>query len=88
MAKNTAPAVKNKDPEDTGETTDTVETPAPPPAPPEQKEATLTVIARIDGFRRAGRVWRVTPITVAAREFSPQQLAALLAEPMLTVTRD
>lgn len=38
------------------------------------------------GFRRAGRHWPATPVTVAADELSFEQIDALLREPMLHVT--
>lgn len=56
-------------------------------APPvgEWPEATLTVTAKREGFRRAGRAWSVAATTVPAAELSEEQRAALLAEPMLDV---
>lgn len=45
----------------------------------------LRITARRDGFRRAGRAWTVAPQDVPADTLSDDQLAALRAEPMLTV---
>jgi hypothetical protein len=47
--------------------------------------AKLCVIARSEGFRRAGRAWSVAPTEVETKEFSADQLAALRADPMLIV---
>lgn len=49
------------------------------------KTATLRISAKREGFRRAGRAWSIDPVEIAADTFSPDDLAALLAEPMLTV---
>ncbi len=43
------------------------------------------ITARRDGFRRAGRAWSVAPTRVDVDDFSAEELAALRAEPMLTV---
>lgn len=48
----------------------------------------ITVTARRAGFRRGGRAWAGTPTTVAASEFTREQLAAIEAEPMLIVTSE
>lgn len=45
----------------------------------------LRITSKREGFRRAGRAWSVTPIVVAADDLTPEQLAQLRAEPMLTV---
>lgn len=45
----------------------------------------LVVSAKADGFRRAGRRWTVAAQTVDIDDFSPEQVEALLAEPMLDV---
>lgn len=52
-----------------------------------EKAAHLTVRALKDGFRRAGRAWSAEETTVPIEEFSKEQLAALEAEPLLTVKR-
>lgn len=44
----------------------------------------LTITAKKDGFRRAGRAWKGTT-TVDADKFTKEQIAALKAEPMLVV---
>lgn len=46
---------------------------------------TYRITSRRAGFRRAGRAWSVTPTDVLADDLTAAQLAALLAEPMLTV---
>lgn len=43
------------------------------------------ITASRDGFRRAGRAWSVAPTRVDVDDFSAAELAALRAEPMLTV---
>lgn len=43
------------------------------------------VTAQVDGFRRAGRAWSREATRVSADEFSADEIAALLAEPMLDV---
>lgn len=45
----------------------------------------LLIASKREGFRRAGRAWPATATEVDASEFSADQLAALKAEPMLTV---
>uniref|UniRef100_A0A0S6YZI7 Mu-like prophage FluMu N-terminal domain-containing protein n=1 Tax=Mizugakiibacter sediminis TaxID=1475481 RepID=A0A0S6YZI7_9GAMM len=45
----------------------------------------ITVTAKRDGFRRAGRAWSTAPTTVPADAFDTDQLAALHREPMLVV---
>ncbi len=47
--------------------------------------AFVAVSAKRDGFRRAGRAWTVAPRTVAVDDLAPGQLAALEADPSLTV---
>lgn len=47
---------------------------------------TLTVISRRAGFRRAGRQWPAEAVTVAVADFTPEQVQAILDEPMLLVT--
>lgn len=46
-------------------------------------EPMLHVTAKVDGFRRGGRAWPKTETIVPASEFTPEQLAAILAEPRL-----
>ncbi len=49
---------------------------------------TLTITARRDGFRRAGRAWSTEPTTVEASDFSEEQITALRSDPMLTVSEN
>lgn len=52
------------------------------------KAVLLRVRALVDGgFRRAGQRWSSEPVTVPARRFTPEQITALEAEPLLEVTR-
>lgn len=53
-------------------------TPAHPPGP-----FVLVASRRPDGFRRAGRSWPAETTRVALADLSEEQLAQLLAEPML-----
>lgn len=46
----------------------------------------LRVRARRDGFRRCGRAWPAAGVTVPADDFSDDEIARLLDEPMLDVT--
>ena len=48
---------------------------------------TLTVSAKRDGFRRAGRAWSIAPQTAPLADFSDEQLDALAADPGLVVVR-
>lgn len=50
-----------------------------------EKIPALRVAAKTEGFRRAGRAWSLAPTDVVASQFTPEQLAALRAEPMLVV---
>ena len=45
----------------------------------------VTVTSRREGFHRAGRAWGTAPETVAVADFTPEQMAALEADPMLAV---
>lgn len=45
----------------------------------------LTVSAKMEGFRRAGRRWTAEAQTVDIDDFSQEQIEALLGEPMLDV---
>lgn len=45
----------------------------------------LVVRSLSAGFRRAGRAWPAEEVTVAASEFTAEQIEQLLAEPMLVV---
>jgi len=45
----------------------------------------LIVSSKTEGFRRSGRSWSKTAETVNADDFTPAQIEALLAEPMLDV---
>jgi hypothetical protein len=54
----------------------------PDPKPP----VNLVVRALRHGFRRAGRAWSETGTTICTSEFSEEQLAAILDEPMLVVS--
>lgn len=47
--------------------------------------AHLRVIARKEGFRRAGRAWSASETRVAIEGFTDQQIMDLVAEPMLDV---
>jgi hypothetical protein len=46
----------------------------------------LRITARTNGFRRAGVAHAATPTDWPADAFTPEQIAALLAEPNLVVT--
>lgn len=52
-----------------------------------EKATHLSVRALKDGFRRAGRAWSGVETTVPIKEFTDEQVAALEAEPLLTVKR-
>ena len=54
---------------------------------PAKAGETLVVTSAVEGFRRAGRAWSKTPTEVAAADFDEAGLAALEAEPLLTVAR-
>lgn len=45
----------------------------------------IRITSKVDGFRRAGRVHPAAPTEHAADAFTAHQLAALKAEPMLSV---
>lgn len=45
----------------------------------------LTITAKRDGRRRAGRAWSKTPVTVDAGKLSKAQIEALKSDPMLVV---
>lgn len=45
----------------------------------------LLVTARVDGFRRSGRAWPASGVTVDSSDFDEEQITALLSEPMLIV---
>ncbi|MFO1351912.1 MAG: HI1506-related protein [Gammaproteobacteria bacterium] len=47
----------------------------------------LRVIAKREGFRRAGRAWSQTPTVVDIAEFTPEQLQQLEDEALLIVER-
>lgn len=51
----------------------------------EIKVSKLLVRSQVAGFRRAGRAWPAEEVTVAASEFTAEQIEQLLAEPMLVV---
>jgi len=57
----------------------------PPPTP--GQTADLIITSARNGFRRAGRAWSTTPTRIDPAEFTPEQLAQLHAEPMLTIER-
>ena len=96
VKQNTPPAEENKaqTTADAATTTQTdkqdqVPTPsAAPPAPPAKKSPVkaLSVASRVEGFRRAGRAWSKSEITVALADLTDEQVAQLKAEPLLTVT--
>ena len=50
-----------------------------------QEPTHLIVKAQREGFARAGRRWSAEATTVAIDDFSPEQIEALVAEPMLDV---
>jgi len=59
-------------------------------AAPEKAKATaeasrLQVRSLAAGFRRAGRAWPAEEVTVDIDEFTAEQIAQILAEPMLVV---
>lgn len=58
---------------------------APISATPEPVVTALLVTARRDGFRRAGRSWSRQQTRVGIDELNEDEIAALLAEPMLDV---
>ena len=45
----------------------------------------VIVTSEVEGFRRAGRAWSRTPITLSIDELSEAQIMALEQEPLLTV---
>jgi hypothetical protein len=49
---------------------------------------TITIKSKKDGFRRAGMAHSVSPQSYPESRWSPEQLAALKAEPMLLVTEE
>lgn len=53
--------------------------------PKTKKIPGLRISAKVDGFRRAGRAWRVAPTDVPLSEFDKAQIAALYDEPQLVV---
>lgn len=46
----------------------------------------VRVVAKAQGFRRAGRAWPVAPTDVLFEDLGDDALAQLRAEPMLSVT--
>lgn len=56
-----------------------------PPSPP--APASIVVTSAAAGFRRAGRAWSIAPTVVPLADLPEGALAALEAEPMLTVER-
>lgn len=54
-------------------------------ANPDRSVTGVRIAARRDGFRRAGMAHSKAPTDHPAARFSPEQLEALLSEPMLTV---
>jgi len=46
----------------------------------------LKVSASRDGFRRAGRAWPAAGEVIDTKDYTPAQIAALKAEPMLEVS--
>lgn len=46
----------------------------------------LSIVSRVDGFRRAGRAWSATATEVDSEEFDAGQLRALREDPVLIVT--
>lgn len=58
--------------------------PADATAEPDKAKALRITSAR-EGFRRAGRAWSTTPTEVPVSELTDEQVAMLMAEPMLTI---
>ena len=59
-----------------------------PAAEPTQEQAaagSLRITSAREGFRRAGRAWSATPTEVPLADLTAEQVAMLMAEPMLTV---
>ena len=52
----------------------------------EEPTRVLRIVAKRNGFRRAGRAWSTEPRDVALDALSAEELAQLRAEPMLIVT--
>ncbi len=72
-------------PEQPGKAPASAKPPAGDDAGGAERAAVLRVTAKVAGFRRAGRVWPALPVEVDAAEFTPEQLAQLRAEPLLSV---
>ena len=63
--------------------------PEPPPAPAAPKAKTIPgirVVAKAEGFRRAGRAWSKAGTDLPVASLKKGDLAALRAEPRLIVT--
>lgn len=56
---------------------------APTTKPADAQGLILRVIAKRDGFRRAGRTFGSEPVDIALSELSDKDYAALTTEPML-----
>ncbi len=56
---------------------------AAPTTKPADENKALRVIAKRDGFRRAGRVFGADPVDVPLTDISEDQYVALTSEPML-----
>lgn len=69
-----------------GESPPTTEGAAGAPAAP-RAGARLRIRAQRDGYRRAGRAWSRSAVELPADELTAQQLAALEADPRITVER-
>jgi hypothetical protein len=50
-----------------------------------QEPGMVRVTAKVDGFRRAGRIWSTMPTIFPTDTFTQTELDALRAEPMLIV---
>jgi hypothetical protein len=55
------------------------------PEPVEGVKSHLHIAARHAGFRRCGRAWPASGVTVPASDFSAAEIACLHAEPELVV---
>lgn len=45
----------------------------------------IVIASKVEGFRRAGRAWSKTPVTLPLEDFTETQIQALADEPMLDV---
>ncbi|WP_234086760.1 HI1506-related protein [Azonexus sp. R2A61] len=59
---------------------------AKPTGKPPKAVRKMRIVSRTEGFRRCGRPWSTTEVTVIAEEFSAEEIERLKAEPELAVT--